>query len=92
MPISLRRGDRFRRVPFVSRAAHPGALEGRIPAAITDGRLEAAAGRELSAATSQVMLCGNPDAVTAITKSLKARGMKKHRRRDPGQITVENYW
>ena len=25
-------------------------------------------------------------------EALKARGMKKHRRRDPGQITVENYW
>jgi len=90
--ISLRRGDRFRRVPVVSRAVHPGALEGRVPAAIADGRLETAAGLPLSAAASQVMLCGNPDAVDAITEALKARGMKKHRRRDPGQITVENYW
>jgi len=24
--------------------------------------------------------------------TLGLRGMKKHRRRDPGQITVENYW
>jgi ferredoxin--NADP+ reductase len=90
--LAAKHGPRFSMVSFVSREPHPGALAGRIPAAIADGRLEAAAGRELSAATSQVMICGNPDAVTDITETLKARGMKKHRRRDPGQITVENYW
>ena len=90
--ILAKRGERFRMVPFVSRAAHPGALEARIPQAIADGRLERAAGLALSAPTSQVMICGNPEAVTDITETLKARGMKKHRRRDPGHITVENYW
>jgi ferredoxin--NADP+ reductase len=90
--IAARRGERFRLVSFVSREAHPGALAGRIPAALADGRLEGAAGVTLDAATSQVMICGNPDAVADITATLKARGMKKHRRRDPGQITVENYW
>jgi len=24
--------------------------------------------------------------------TLEQRGLKKHRRRDPGQISVENYW
>ncbi len=90
--IAAKHPGRFSMACFVSREAHPGALAGRIPAAIADGRLEAAVGRELSATTSQVMICGNPDAVTDITDTLKARGMKKHRRRDPGQITVENYW
>lgn len=90
--IAAKRGEAFRMVSFVTGEAHPGALAGRIPAAIADGRLEAAAGCELSAKSSQVMICGNPDAVTDITETLKGRGMKKHRRRDPGQITVENYW
>jgi ferredoxin--NADP+ reductase len=90
--LAARHGERFRGVSFVSREAHAGALPGRIPAAIADGRLEHAAGLALTAATSQVMICGNPDAVTDITATLQARGMKKHRRRDPGQITVENYW
>jgi ferredoxin--NADP+ reductase len=91
--IAARRGEQFRMVPFVSREPHPGALEGRIPPAIGDGRLErAAGGLELCMKTSQVMICGNPDAVGGITDALKARGMKKHRRRDPGHITVENYW
>ena len=78
-------------VSFVSREKHAGALEGRIPAAIADGRLEDAAGAKLSA-DSHVMICGNPDMVADTTEALKARGMRKHRRREPGHISVENYW
>jgi ferredoxin--NADP+ reductase len=84
--------QQLRFVPFVSREVRAGALTGRVPQAIIDGRLEAAAGVALSAASSQVMICGNPAMVTDTVEALKLRGMKKHRRRDPGQITVENYW
>ena len=49
-----------RYVTFVSREPAPPALMGRIPAAIADGRLEAAAGLKLAPDTSHVMLCGNP--------------------------------
>jgi len=84
--------DQFRCVSFVSREPHAGSLSGRIPQAIEDERLERAAGLELSARASQVMLCGNPDMVTDVVETLKARGMKKHRRRDPGHIAVEPYW
>ena len=82
----------FDAVTFVSREQAPGALPGRIPQAILDGRLEAAAGVALSAAGSQVMICGNPDMVTDSVRALAQRGMKKHRRRSSGHITVENYW
>ena len=83
---------RFDAVTFVSREQAPGALAGRIPQAILDGRLEAAAGVALSSADSQVMICGNPAMVTDSVAALAQRGMKKHRRRSPGHITVENYW
>ncbi len=83
---------RFVSVTFVSREQAQGALAGRIPQAIVDGRLEAAAGVELSAANSQVMMCGNPAMVADAIHALAQRGMKKHRRRSPGHITVENYW
>jgi len=86
------RGERMRVVSFLSREERSGTLHGRIPAAIEDGRLEATAGVALSVKTSQVMICGNPEMVTDTTEALKRRGMKKHRRRDPGHITVENYW
>jgi len=85
-------GEQMRMVSFVSRESKPGALHGRIPLAIEEGRLEAAAEVALSAKTSQVMICGNPEMVTDTSAALARRGMKKHRRREPGQITVENYW
>ena len=81
-----------RYVPMVSREAAPGALAGRIPAAIADGRLEAAAGVALRPETSHVMLCGNPDMLKDTQAVLAARGMRKHRRRAPGHITVESFW
>jgi len=79
-------------IPFISREASEFALAGRIPLAIGDGRLEERAGIQFSAADSQVMLCGNPQMVEDTTNMLIERGLKKHRRKDPGQITVENYW
>lgn len=90
--IGRARGAQFALVSFVSREPAALALAGRVPAAIADGRLEAAAGGELSAARSHVMLCGNPAMVTDVTAALAARGMRKHRRRAPGHITVETYW
>ena len=83
---------RARYVTFVSRESAPGALAGRIPAAIADGRLEAAAGVELAPGNSHVMLCGNPDMLKDATAALVSRGMRKHRRRAPGHITVESFW
>ena len=84
--------DRFIFKAFVSRESSATALPGRIPAAITDGLLEKSVGIKLSAENSQLMLCGNPDMITDSIAALKTKGLKKHRRRDPGQITVEKYW
>jgi ferredoxin--NADP+ reductase len=81
-----------RYVSLVSREAAPGSLAGRIPAAIADGRLEAAAGLKLAPQSSHVMLCGNPQMLKDVQAVLTARGMKKHRRRTPGHITVESFW
>jgi ferredoxin/flavodoxin---NADP+ reductase len=81
-----------RYVSFVSREPAPGSLAGRIPAAIADGRLEAAAGLALEPRTSHVMLCGNPQMLKDAAAALAARGMRKHRRRAPGHITVESFW
>jgi len=41
---------------------------------------------------SQVMLCGNPDMLKDTTAALLERGLRKNRRRTPGQITVESFW
>jgi len=83
---------KFAYVPVVSREKTDFALVGRIPKAIEDGRLEARVGMALTAQSSRLMVCGNPEMVTDTVHALQERGLKKHRRRDPGQISVENYW
>ena len=90
--VGARHRDRFRALSFVSREKHAGALAGRVPEAIADERLEHAAGVALSPQSAQVMLCGNPDMVMDVTDALKARGLKRHRHREPGHVAVEPYW
>jgi ferredoxin--NADP+ reductase len=68
------------------------AIKARVPHAIQDGRLEARARVAIAPDKSQVMICGNPDMVRDTEDALQARGLKKNRRKDPGQITVEAYW
>lgn len=82
----------FAYVPMVSRDVHHDALAGRIPAAIEDGRLEARAGIPLTTENAHAMLCGNPAMVEDVQKVLATRGMRRHRRREPGHITLETYW
>ena len=77
---------------MTTREKTPDALEGRIPAAIGDGRLEQAAGALISPERSQFMLCGNPDMLKDGAAALAARGLRKNRRRTPGHITVESFW
>ncbi len=89
--LMLAHPGRFSYVRFTSRELLPGALAGRIPAALADGRLEAAAAA-IAPERSQFMLCGNPDMLRDMAAALAARGLKKHRRRSPGQITVESFW
>ncbi len=79
-------------VPFVSREETDFAIKGRIPDAIRDGRLEGRAGARFGAPGSQVMLCGNPAMVADTVTVLEERGLKRHKRKEPGHIHVENYW
>jgi ferredoxin--NADP+ reductase len=87
----LLREHSLRYVTFVSRESAPGSLAGRIPAALRDGRMEQAAAVALDA-NSHVMLCGNPDMLKDTQAVLVERGLRKHRRRNPGHITVESFW
>jgi hypothetical protein len=90
--IARARSGAFHYVPMVSRETHRDALPGRIPAAIEDGRLEARVGLPLTAENAHAMLCGNPAMVDDVQKVLATRGMRRHRRREPGHITLETYW
>jgi ferredoxin/flavodoxin---NADP+ reductase len=87
--ISKERG--LRSVTFVSREAAAGSLAGRIPTALRDGRLEKAAGLALDH-DAHLMLCGNPAMLRDAQAALAERGLRKHRRRNPGHISVESFW
>ena len=89
--IKQRHHNIFHDVTFVSRESAAGSLAGRIPAAIRDRRLETAAGLPINE-HSHVMLCGNPDMLKDASSALAERGLRKHRRRVPGHITVESFW
>ena len=90
--LKQRHSDQFQYVPFISREDTVFAITGRVPAAIQDGRLEARVGIAISSEHSQVMICGNPDMVKDTRAVLEGRGLKLNMRKEPGQISVENYW
>ena len=79
-------------VPIVSRETHSGALQGRIPALISEGKLEQAAGLNIQAETTHIMLCGNQNMITDTRAVLSEMGLRKHLRRKPGHITTEQYF
>ena len=84
--------EQFQFVPFVSREETPGAFSGRITTALENGTLETHAGVTISPTDTQVMICGNPEMVKETMHILQAKGLKKHTRKEPGHITIENYW
>lgn len=89
--VGTARPGQFAYAPFVSREPTDFALPGRIPPAICDGTLERQAAAAFDA-QSHVMLCGNPEMLADAEQALSTRGLRRHRRREPGQITVESYW
>ena len=79
-------------IPMLSREQSSTALHGRIPAHIRNGKLEQLAGIDISAGHSHVMLCGNSGMIKDTIELLGERGMKRHRRSEPGHISSENYF
>lgn len=83
--------EQFRFLPIVSREHIAEAMSGRIPDRLLDGSLERRLGRSISSDTSHVMLCGNSAMIKDTCAVLEARGLRRHRRHEPGQITTEKY-
>ncbi|HEV2219138.1 MAG TPA: ferredoxin--NADP reductase [Casimicrobiaceae bacterium] len=90
--IERTRAGALHYVPMVSREGARDALAGRIPQAIEDGRLEGRVGLSLTPENAHAMLCGNPAMVEDVQKVLATRGMRRHRRKEPGHVTLETYW
>ena len=86
------RGGAFTLLQMLTRETHESTLHGRIPQVMESGEMERVADCRISPEDSAIMLCGNPAMLDEMEEKLGARGLKKHRRKEPGQIVLERYW
>ncbi|OJZ21722.1 MAG: ferredoxin--NADP(+) reductase [Thiobacillus sp. 65-29] len=89
--LRQRHPAQFRFVPFITREPCDGQICQRIPASIESGALEQMTGLALTPETAHVMLCGNSGMLQDALASLEKRGMTRHRRREPGHVSMEKY-
>lgn len=83
---------KFSYLPVVSREHITGAFHGRITELIETKAITKLLPVKLNPQQTQVMICGNPDMVKETSSLLLGLGFSRNRRREPGQITVEQYW
>lgn len=83
---------RLHYLPIPTREVLPGMPQARLTELLEDGQLEQLSGCPLDPSRAKVMLCGNPDMVSAARKLLQARGFAAGRRGNTGNLAVENYW
>lgn len=79
-------------LPVVTREAGATPLASRIPQLFADGRLQEAAGTQLSVEASRLMICGNPEMAREMRQMLGGLGFATSRRGVPGQMAFEKYW
>lgn len=79
-------------IPVVSRETPVKGLYGRITDAIQSSDLFNEVNLSATPDNAQFMVCGNPQMVKDTTELLINRNFKRNRRREPGHITVEQYW
>ncbi len=54
--------------------------------------LEAMWETKLTPANTHVFMCGNPAMIDEMEVWLQSRGLKEHKKKDPGQVHLEPYW
>lgn len=89
--IQKQHARQFSFVPFVTREKIAGAIYKRITASIEDGSFEKKAGIDINEKHSHIMMCGNSAMIADASQCLEQRGLRKHRRREPGHISTEKY-
>jgi ferredoxin--NADP+ reductase len=89
--IEKKHVEQFVFIPVITRERVAGAADQRIPVGIEDGSLEDRAGISINQTDSHIMMCGNSAMISDVTECLEKRGLRKHRRREPGHITTEKY-
>jgi len=88
--IQKQHEQQFVFVPFVTREKVEGMMAKRITAGVEDDSLEQKAEIKIDE-DSHIMMCGNSAMILEVTETLEKRGLRKHRRREPGHITTEKY-
>jgi len=84
--------DCFAFIPFVTGGRAPSdGFDCRMTGPLADGRLEKRVGLTLSPDRSHVMLCGHSGMISDAVTILEGRGLRRHRRREPGHISTEKY-
>lgn len=89
--IEKNHAEQFVFVPVITRERVAGAVDKRIPVSLEDGSLEDMTGININQTDSHIMMCGNSAMISDVTECLEKRGLRKHRRREPGHITTEKY-
>ncbi len=89
--IAQEHAQQFIFVPFVTRDKVDGAIHQRMPLGLEDGSVEEKTGFRINEQDSHVMMCGNSEMIKSVTEVLEKRGLRKHRRREPGHLTTEKY-
>lgn len=54
--------------------------------------VEAALNKPLNPEDVHILLCGNPQMITDIEVLLAEKGLRPHKKKDPGNVHVERYW
>jgi ferredoxin--NADP+ reductase len=83
--------EQLKFVSLVTRENVEGSINARVTSAIESGDLEKYTNVMLDADNSHIMLCGNSGMIKGVTELLETRGMRKHKRREPGHIATEKY-
>ncbi len=83
--------NQFIFAPFVTREVIADSINKRIPDCLESGEFEACTGITINTEDSHVMMCGSAAMISSVTEVLHKRGLRKHRRREPGHLTTEKY-
>ncbi len=96
MESLVARHDNFTYVPTISNPDDETeewtGMTGRVTAFFEDDTAEMILGGPLDPARVSVFLCGNPDMITGMMRTLGEKGFREHTRKQPGSIFVEKYW
>jgi len=79
-------------IPVISREEPLQGLSGRITNAIENNSLFEYVALTPTPNNAQFMICGNPQMVKDTTHLLLDKNFTRNRRKNPGNITVEQYW